>query len=341
MVGCRHARPAGRVAYPEAVGDLGDGSDLGPPPTEPRRTLGRLSRLEFALRNAIDVDAVARAVLRDLVSLPGVVRVGIALTEGGGRRLRFLAAEAGDATAEWCHIDAYDDVPLTAVVRTGEPVLGNLDGLGGRFAGVVERQRAAGNRALAALPLPGTGSPIGGVIVFFDEEQHFGGPQRRLLEAAARRTSEAVRRVRLAVGLQDDTAGAPEGEHSVLLVLDDDPRSAGVARRFLRTQLDEWQVGGDVPDTAELLLSELVTNAVIHAGTTSVLTLALETGLLTVAVRDRGPVGAEPSVQLVDVDDPLRVFGRGLQLVDALADRWGSDQDPHGTTSWFALEVAG
>ncbi|MCW2772326.1 MAG: ATP-binding region ATPase domain protein [Nocardioides sp.] len=64
---------------------------------------------------------------RDLVTLPGVVRVGIAPTEGGGRRLRFLAADAGDAgdkagddTVEWCHVDAYDDVPLMAVVRTGE-----------------------------------------------------------------------------------------------------------------------------------------------------------------------------------------------------------------------------
>jgi anti-sigma regulatory factor (Ser/Thr protein kinase) len=301
--------------------------------------LGRLSRLEFALRNAPDVDGVARAVLRDLVSLPGVVRVGIALTEGGGRRLRFLVADAGDSAAEWCHVDAYDDVPLTSVVRTGEAVLGNLDGLGGRFAGVVARQRSVGNRALAALPLPGSGSPIGGVIVFFDEEQPFDAPQRRLLDATARRTAEAVRRVRAAVGGADAATDAPEGERSVLLVLDDDPRSPGAARRFLRARLDEWQVGGDVRDAAELCLSELVTNAVIHAGTSSVLTIALQDDLLTVAVRDRGEVGAEPAVQLVDDDDPLRVFGRGLQLVDALADRWGSDHDPDGTTSWFALEV--
>jgi anti-sigma regulatory factor (Ser/Thr protein kinase) len=334
------------VPYPEAVGDLGDGSDLGPPPTDSRRTLGRLSRLEFALKNAVDVDAVARAVLRDLVSLPGVVRVGIALTEGGGRRLRFLAADVADtettgADAEWCHIDAYDDVPLTAVVRSGDPVIGNFDGLGGRFEGVIERQRAAGNRAVAALPLPGTGSPIGGVVVFFDADQQFGGPQRRLLDAAACRTAEALRRVRTAVGALHQTEATPDAERSALLVLDDDPRSAGVARRFLRAQLDEWEVGGDVPDTAELCLSELVTNAVIHAGTSSVLALSLEAGLLTVSVRDRGPVSAEPAVRLVEDDDPLRVFGRGLQLVDALADRWGSDQDPDGTTSWFALEVAG
>ena len=65
---------------------------------------------------------------------------------------------------------------------------------------------------------------------------------------------------------------------TALLVLEDDPRAPGVARRFLRTQLAEWEVGGDLLDTAELCLSELVTNAVIHAGTSSVLTLSLDDG---------------------------------------------------------------
>ncbi|HYF71606.1 MAG TPA: GAF domain-containing protein, partial [Nocardioides sp.] len=127
--------------------------------------LGALSHLDSELESATDVDAVARAVLQDLEALPGVSRVGLALSEGGGRRLRFLPSV--DAT--WCHIDAYDDVPLTRVVRTGEPVLGGLDDFGGRYAGLVERQREAGTRALAALPLPGTSAPIGGLIVYFDQ----------------------------------------------------------------------------------------------------------------------------------------------------------------------------
>jgi anti-sigma regulatory factor (Ser/Thr protein kinase) len=203
---------------------------------------------------------------------------------------------------------------------------------------VIERQRAAGNRAVAALPLPGTGSPLGGVVVFFDKDQQFGGPQRRLLEAAARRTAEAMRRVRTAVGMPDRAEVAPDGERSALLVLDDDPRSAGVARRFLRAQLDQWEVGGDVPDTAELCLSELVTNAVIHAGASSHLSLTLDDGLLTVAVRDHGGSGG-PDAQVVEDEDPMRVFGRGLVLVDALSDSWGSVRDAVGTTSWFVLDL--
>ena len=40
-----------------------------------------------------------------------------------------------------------------------------------------------------------------------------------------------------------------------------------------------------------------------------------------------------------DDEDPLRVFGRGLVLVEALADRWGSERDVVGTTSGSSLEL--
>ncbi|HEY0951625.1 GAF domain-containing protein, partial [Nocardioides sp.] len=150
--------------------------------------LGALSHLGFTLRNATTVDAVARAVLRDLRMLPGVSRVGLALSEGGGRRLRFLASDA----ETWCHIDAYDDVPLTRVVRTAEPLFGGLDGFGDRFGGLIDRLRAEGTRSLAAFPLPGAATPVGALLLYFDRDQGFDPPQVRLLEAAARRTAEAV-----------------------------------------------------------------------------------------------------------------------------------------------------
>ncbi|CAI9416248.1 hypothetical protein HIDPHFAB_02726 [Nocardioides sp. T2.26MG-1] len=293
--------------------------------------LAALSHLGTELEDAADVETVARAVLRDLQALPGVSRVGLALNEGGGRRLRLLSTDSGG----WCHIDAYDDVPLTRVVRTGEPVLGGLDDLGGRFAELLARQRKVGTRALAALPLPGASSPIGGLILYFDQDQAFDGPQLRLLEAAARRTSQAVRRVRR---LDADDHGDDDGEHPhrASVRLAGDPRAPREARRFLRDVLATWQVGDEVLDSAELCLSELVTNAVVHAGTGSVLTVALEDDMLTVAVRDRG---AGDTPELVEDDDPLKVFGRGLQLVDALSDRWGTERDEAGTVSWFALRV--
>jgi anti-sigma regulatory factor (Ser/Thr protein kinase) len=238
-------------------------------------------------------------------------------------------------------MDAYDDVPLTSVVRTDRPVLGGVDDFGGRFSGMLEPARR-GTRAIAALPLVGGGGPIGGLIVFYDEQQAFGPAQRRTLDAAARRSAEAVLRVRSA-GRGAPVAAADlaeEGPLAATIVLDDDPRAAGAARRFLRRLLAEWDVGDSEDDarhTAELCLSELVTNAVVHAGTSSVLTVTLVDDLLTVAVRDHG--GRTDPAPMVEDHDPLQVFGRGLALVDALAERWGCDRAPDGTTSWFALTI--
>ena len=76
----------------------------------------------------------------------------------------------------------------------------------------------------------------------------------------------------------------------------------------------------------------------MHAGTRCELRATLDTAL-TVSVRDRG--GPAPDAAPDDDPDPLRVHGRGLQLVEALADRWGSERDADGTTVWFSLELEG
>ena len=313
----------------------------------PRAPLGHLSRLGFALRSAPDVDAIARCIIDDLGQLPGVARVGLALTEGGGRRLRFIASERMSAEElDWCHIDAYDDVPLTAVVRDAEPVLGDLDHLETKFPDLVSHKRGEGVVAMAAWPLPGTGSPIGGIALFYDAVQAFPEPHLRLLEAAARRVAEAVRRVRVTTGRDhgdarpDDPAVVGEGRRARVL-LESDPRAPGTARRFLREHLAAWEVDDDALETAQLCLSELVTNVVMHAQTSSQLTVHLEGDVLTVVVRDLGGAVGDPrpSPPPGEGEDPLRVHGRGLMLVDALADRWGTEVDATGTSAWFTLEL--
>lgn len=315
--------------------------------TVPRAPLGPLARLDVALAAAGEVDHAAHALLDDLASLPGVRRVGVALAEGGGRRLRFTAVAGPEVPdrLEWCHIDAYDDVPLTRVVRTGEPVSGSLDELEPLYAGLVQRERSEGTCAVAAVPLPGTGSPIGGLVVFLARPDHVPGPLLALLEAAAGRTSDAVHRIRaqhtrdLAAELADTEAEADARAQVAALRLPPDPRAPGRARRFLRQELDRWQVAADVVDTAQLCLSEVVTNAVNHAHTVADVRLSLLDDVLTVLVRDHGGAGDAVAPAPVDVDDPLAVWGRGLALVDALAERWGSERDAVGTTVWFALPV--
>ncbi len=312
----------GNEPYPSSLGDNGIDS-----------AWGHVYRLEFALRNAHDLDEVARVVLAHLAALPGATRVGIAFTEGAGRRLRYAevdgtvaeGAEGPEAKLPWRHVDAYDDVPLTTVARTGSPVLGSPDDPDGPFV---------------AAPLAAGGSTLGGFIVFFDAAHPLDEEQQRVLEAVARRTTDAVRRVRAlrdgrrSASTPDDPALAEE-TYRASLTLEPDPRSAGAARRFLRANLAEWGVDDEVVDSAELCVSELVTNVIMHAGTPCHLTVHLEEGSVGVLVRDGGEASAD-AVPTTD-EDPLRVSGRGLTLIDALRQRWGTHTDEHGTIAWFVL----
>jgi anti-sigma regulatory factor (Ser/Thr protein kinase) len=315
-------------------------SSPAPQPAEPQAPLGHLAHLGFALVGAPGIDEIATSLMTALVALPGVRRVGFALSEGGGRRLRFTASDrTTDGSVDWCHIDAYDDVPLTHVVRTGESVMGPREQLPAQFDGFVAGQPDE-VRALAAVPLPGIGSPIGGLIVFLEEVWAFDESQRRLLEATARRAADAVRRVRIGGGdgVEDEPRPADESVLTARLVLDDDPRSAGMARRFVRDFLGRAEVSEELVENAQLCVSELVTNAVVHAATRIELraTLGAE---LTVSIRDRGSASAHAPAEPDDDPDLLRVHGRGLLLVEALADRWGSERDAVGTTVWFSLEL--
>jgi anti-sigma regulatory factor (Ser/Thr protein kinase) len=287
------------------------------------------------------LDDVASSALEELLALRGVRRVGLALSEGGGRRLRFTASDRDHGrSVDWCHIDAYDDVPLTTVVRTGEPVLGAIEDLDARYAGFTERQRDQGVAAVVALPLPGSAAPMGGVVLFYDEVPAFGATLRAGLDGAAAALAARLRATQAATP-RDVSALAeeptPPGALVADLVVDGDPRAVGAVRRWAGTTLGAWDVGDDDLDTVVLCLSELVTNAVIHTGAGCEVRLVLDQGLLTGTVRDAG--GAHRQHAEGASQDLLRVHGRGLQLVDALATRWSSEPDADGTTVWFAVET--
>ncbi|GEP38180.1 hypothetical protein NPS01_18430 [Nocardioides psychrotolerans] len=297
-----------------------------------------------SLAEANDLDSVVRHALTGLLCRPGVRRVGLALTEGGGRRLRFTARDRDgqEQAPQWCLIDAYDDVPLTCVVSTGEPIVAGVDDLDRRFRGMVAHQREQGTTALAALPLPGTGSPLGGVILFYEGAPGFGPSEQHDLAVVAAEVAAALVRVRATSQRRERVlADEPVDDQARVgdVVVEGDPRSAGVARRFLRARLGEWAVDEDVIDTAVLLLSELVTNAIIHTDNPAEIRVVLGDGELTVTVRDHGRAGDAGDAEPDGDDDPLRVHGRGLQLVEALSERWGSERDAVGTTVWFALRA--
>jgi serine phosphatase RsbU (regulator of sigma subunit)/anti-sigma regulatory factor (Ser/Thr protein kinase) len=117
--------------------------------------------------------------------------------------------------------------------------------------------------------------------------------------------------------------------------LPDDNTAPGTARRFLREQLRDWAVEEETVEVAELCVSELVTNAVIHTGTSAEVTLHLDADFLTVLVRDGGGSG---SVRRPTDSDALAVSGRGLSLVDAVATAWAAEHGADGTTVWFEIE---
>ncbi|WP_406342964.1 ATP-binding protein [Streptomyces sp. NBC_00648] len=118
------------------------------------------------------------------------------------------------------------------------------------------------------------------------------------------------------------------------------PRSAGQARAALRQQLAEWAITGESADIAELLLSELVTNAIAHGqaspGREIGVRFALCDGRLRMEVSDAHD--ALPKPRPAGDDDEN---GRGLTLVAALADNWGScpRRGGIGKTVWAELKL--
>lgn len=115
-----------------------------------------------------------------------------------------------------------------------------------------------------------------------------------------------------------------------------DAGTPGSARRLVREMCPKWQVDDGLVDTAEFVVSELVSNAVEHACTGVALTLERGPRGLRVAVRDASPVGFPGPVRRST--DPLgRVRGRGLELVESLTTAWGVDVQPDGNTVWAEM----
>ncbi|MBW3640138.1 MAG: SpoIIE family protein phosphatase [Actinobacteria bacterium] len=113
-------------------------------------------------------------------------------------------------------------------------------------------------------------------------------------------------------------------------------RSPGTARRVVQDAL----MGGGLEvllDDALLLVTELVTNSVVHAGTDVELHVDIGVGRARVEVVDRG-AGALPNVAGVPGAD--REGGRGIFLLDALAQEWGTRHFAGGKSVWFTLGVS-
>ncbi|WP_051940011.1 SpoIIE family protein phosphatase [Phaeacidiphilus oryzae] len=135
----------------------------------------------------------------------------------------------------------------------------------------------------------------------------------------------AVLLARLGGAPQDRTAG---------WTLPAEPSAVGRARRLLRSTVQEWRLDDSSAETAQLLVSELVTNAVRYAVAPIGLRLIRRPDRLLVEVAD--PLPDPPRERRAGRSDE---GGRGLQLVRRLADQWGTRAQGPGKVVWFELSL--
>ncbi|EST30638.1 ATP-binding protein [Streptomyces roseochromogenus] len=127
--------------------------------------------------------------------------------------------------------------------------------------------------------------------------------------------------------------------HQLTLSLPAQPASVTAARHQAVVAIQNWDegLGTEVVHTAELVISELVGNAVRHAdsGPVSLAVLLIE-DVLRVEVCDASPTLPQPALP-----DAHSESGRGLFLVAALADRYGAEPTPTGKQCWAEITLAG
>jgi anti-sigma regulatory factor (Ser/Thr protein kinase) len=120
------------------------------------------------------------------------------------------------------------------------------------------------------------------------------------------------------------------------LTLTADPRSIRVARGFLASIARDVDLPSDTVSVAELALSEIVTNAVVHGLPPIVLQVDATPSHLEVSVIDASP--AHPRAEESRLD---ATGGRGLAIVAAVAGAWGCEPDPSGPGKriWFSISA--
>ncbi|MCU1371382.1 MAG: putative serine/threonine kinase anti-sigma factor [Ilumatobacteraceae bacterium] len=111
-----------------------------------------------------------------------------------------------------------------------------------------------------------------------------------------------------------------------------------LARRWISEQLNPRGLTSDEHDAIVLLVSELVSNVVLHTESDPVVTLRVDPGKVLVGVEDLSEHVAHVRQPTVDVERP---GGWGLRIVDQMADSWGADVIEGRKVVWFEVGVSG
>jgi anti-sigma regulatory factor (Ser/Thr protein kinase) len=125
-------------------------------------------------------------------------------------------------------------------------------------------------------------------------------------------------------------------ETSIRLALAASATTGSLARQALRQLLASARIDTETSETAVLLATELVTNAVEHGRGAAYLDADVADQVIRLEVTDSSTVAPRPNTEVGELDER----GRGLILIDALASRWGVRPRPDGKTVWCELDLA-
>jgi len=271
----------------------------------------------------------------------------------------FLATTGTERLVTMAYVEVYPDDRLLTVALAGHPPPLMLpdDGPGPALLdlepGLVLGVRGHGQWEERTLLLP----PRTALLLYTDGLLQWrrgnGDPLAHVLEVAARRPAADVEALADAL-----LAEAPRDDDVALLVtrlssgqraaverrLPVQPMSLPIARGWLSDVVGVWREAGqvvdgpssgDLVDVAQLLLTELLSNALRHSETPILVAAALHDGRLRVEVTDSGH--RMPKMRQAG---PGETAGRGLQLVDALSSSWGVTPLEHGKRVWFEVDPA-
>jgi anti-sigma regulatory factor (Ser/Thr protein kinase) len=127
--------------------------------------------------------------------------------------------------------------------------------------------------------------------------------------------------------------GAQAHSTAAAAVVPNRPDSIPAVRVFLSRLLSGWGLADEIIDDASLLATELLSNAVRHGTGRVALRVEVEDGVVQVRVHDD-----HAKMPVVEDADLTSVRGRGLFIVECLADQWGIHPDERGKTLWFRLK---
>lgn len=105
------------------------------------------------------------------------------------------------------------------------------------------------------------------------------------------------------------------------------------ARAYVAKMLMQFPT--DVVDRVVLMVSELMTNAIVHANSSAELAADVDTFGVRITVTDAG--GGRPTPR---TPSDFEAHGRGLRVVEALSDRWGIEYLPNSKSVWFSVQIS-